>query len=64
MDRGAVQHSGDLYCFKNGTYGALRWFAGVLGVSDVPGLDVPDIDFRVLHAVMAYRLIKRIRHWH
>ncbi|MFZ4213590.1 benzoylformate decarboxylase [Pantoea endophytica] len=30
---------------KNGTYGALRWFAGVLDVDNVPGLDVPDIDF-------------------
>ncbi|MFM0718223.1 benzoylformate decarboxylase [Paraburkholderia strydomiana] len=33
---------------KNGTYGALRWFAGVLGVEDVPGLDVPGIDFCAL----------------
>ncbi|UMZ09524.1 benzoylformate decarboxylase [Pseudomonas sp. MPFS] len=30
---------------KNGTYGALRWFAGVLQVSDAPGLDVPGLDF-------------------
>ena len=30
---------------KNGTYGALRWFAGVLKADDVPGMDVPDIDF-------------------
>lgn len=30
---------------KNGTYGALRWFAGVLGVANVPGLDVPNISF-------------------
>jgi benzoylformate decarboxylase len=30
---------------KNGTYGALRWFADVLKVDDVPGLDVPGIDF-------------------
>lgn len=30
---------------KNGTYGALRWFAGVLGVNDAPGLDVPGLDF-------------------
>lgn len=30
---------------KNGTYGALRWFAGMLGTGDVPGLDVPGIDF-------------------
>jgi benzoylformate decarboxylase len=33
---------------KNGTYGALRWFAGVLEVEDVPGLDVPGIDFCAL----------------
>src|SRR5260370_40908039 len=30
---------------KNGTYGALRWFAEVLKVDDVPGLDVSGIDF-------------------
>ena len=30
---------------KNGTYGALRWFAGVLNAKNVPGLDVPGIDF-------------------
>ncbi len=30
---------------KNGTYGALRWFAEVLKVDAVPGLDVPGIDF-------------------
>lgn len=30
---------------KNGTYGALRWFAGVLKVDDAPGLDVPGLDF-------------------
>ena len=30
---------------KNGAYGALRWFAEVLKVEDVPGLDVPGIDF-------------------
>ncbi|GAA4536838.1 benzoylformate decarboxylase [Pseudonocardia xishanensis] len=30
---------------KNGTYGALRWFADVLDVGDVPGMDVPGIDF-------------------
>lgn len=33
---------------NNGTYGALRWFAGVLQVENVPGLDVPGIDFRAL----------------
>ncbi len=30
---------------RNGSYGALRWFADLLGTSDVPGLDVPGIDF-------------------
>ena len=30
---------------KNGTYGALRWFASVLNVGDIPAFDVPDIDF-------------------
>lgn len=30
---------------KNGTYGALRWFAGVLQAENVPGLDVPGLDF-------------------
>jgi benzoylformate decarboxylase len=30
---------------RNGTYGALRWFAGVLKADRVPALDVPDIDF-------------------
>jgi benzoylformate decarboxylase len=30
---------------RNGTYGALRWFAGVLKAERVPALDVPDIDF-------------------
>jgi benzoylformate decarboxylase len=33
---------------KNGTYGALRWFANVLQAQDVPGLDVPGIDFCAL----------------
>jgi benzoylformate decarboxylase len=30
---------------KNGTYGALRWFAEVLKVEGVPALDVPAINF-------------------
>lgn len=30
---------------KNGTYGALRWFAEVLKVEGAPALDVPGIDF-------------------
>ncbi|MET3356501.1 UNVERIFIED_ORG: thiamine pyrophosphate-dependent acetolactate synthase large subunit-like protein [Xanthobacter viscosus] len=30
---------------RNGTYGALRWFAGVLKAEHMPALDVPDIDF-------------------
>ena len=33
---------------NNGTYGALRWFADMLQVRDVPGLDVPGIDFCAL----------------
>jgi len=33
---------------KNGTYGALRWFAGVLHAENVPGLDVPGLDFCAL----------------
>ncbi|MFG2059903.1 benzoylformate decarboxylase [Micromonospora sp. NPDC048871] len=35
---------------RNGTYGALRWFAGVLGAGETPGLDIPDIDFTALAA--------------
>lgn len=30
---------------KNGTYGALRWFSKVLDAGEVPGMDVPGIDF-------------------
>lgn len=30
---------------RNGTYGALRWFADLMGAVDVPGLDIPGIDF-------------------
>lgn len=30
---------------KNGTYGALREFASLLGAEDSPGLDVPNLDF-------------------
>jgi benzoylformate decarboxylase len=30
---------------KNGTYGALRWFAEALGTGEHSGLDVPGIDF-------------------
>lgn len=33
---------------KNGTYGALRWFAKVLDAGEVPGMDVPDIDFTAI----------------
>lgn len=33
---------------KNGTYGALRWFADLLDTPDAPGVDVPDIDFCAL----------------
>ncbi|MER7015448.1 benzoylformate decarboxylase [Saccharopolyspora sp. NPDC000359] len=30
---------------KNGSYGALRWFSKVLDAGEVPGMDVPGIDF-------------------
>lgn len=33
---------------KNGTYGALRWFSGVLKTENVPGMDVPGVDFCAL----------------
>lgn len=33
---------------KNGTYGALRWFAKILEAGEVPGMDVPGIDFTLL----------------
>lgn len=33
---------------NNGSYGALRWFAKELKVEEVPGLDVPGIDFCAL----------------
>ncbi|MEV6690842.1 benzoylformate decarboxylase [Micromonospora sp. NPDC051196] len=35
---------------RNGTYGALRWFAQVLRAGETPGLDIPDIDFTALAA--------------
>lgn len=30
---------------RNGSYGALRWFAGLMAAEDVPGLDIDGIDF-------------------
>lgn len=30
---------------RNGIYGALQWFAGLLGASDAPGMTIPGIDF-------------------
>lgn len=30
---------------KNGTYGALRWFAKLLDTGETPGMDVPGLDF-------------------
>lgn len=33
---------------NNGGYGALRWFADVLGIDDAPGLEIPGIDFVAL----------------
>lgn len=43
----AVQHNVPVIfiVMKNGTYGALRWFASVLDVGDIPAFDVPSIDF-------------------
>lgn len=56
---------------KNGTYGALRWFAGVLEVPDAPGLDVPGLDFcaiargygvEALHAATREELEGALKH--
>jgi benzoylformate decarboxylase len=33
---------------KNETYGALRWFAEILDVGEVAGMDVPGIDFTLI----------------
>ncbi|MEV8596924.1 benzoylformate decarboxylase [Streptomyces sp. NPDC052012] len=43
----AAQHRVPLtvVLLRNGTYGALRWFGGLLGVPDAPGLDIPGMDF-------------------
>ncbi|MGW5637108.1 benzoylformate decarboxylase [Streptomyces sp. NPDC003832] len=43
----AAQHQVPLtvVLLRNGTYGALRWFSGLLGVPDAPGLDIPGLDF-------------------
>ncbi|GAB3562665.1 benzoylformate decarboxylase [Amycolatopsis endophytica] len=35
---------------RNGTYGALRWFAGLLGTEDVPGTEIPGMDFTAIAA--------------
>lgn len=43
---------------NNGTYGALRWFAGELQVRDVPGLDVPGIDFCALARGYGVRAVR------
>lgn len=43
---------------NNGTYGALRWFAGQLRAEQVPGLDVPGIDFCALAAGYGMRALK------
>jgi benzoylformate decarboxylase len=45
---------------NNETYGALRWFSNVLGVSSVPGIDIPNIDFCDLakgYGVQAFQAI-------
>lgn len=43
----AAQHQVPLtiVLLRNGTYGALRWFADLLDVSNAPGLDIPGLDF-------------------
>ena len=43
----AAQHRVPLtiLLLRNGTYGALRWFADLLDVSNAPGLDIPGLDF-------------------
>lgn len=38
----------DFVILRNGTYGALRWFADLLGVEKAPGTDVPGIDFAAI----------------
>jgi benzoylformate decarboxylase len=35
---------------RNGTYGALRWFGQLLGTPDVPGTEIPGMDFTALAA--------------
>lgn len=43
---------------KNGVYGALAWFADVLSAENVPGIDIPNIDFTQIaqgYGVEAYR---------
>ncbi|WP_306322010.1 MULTISPECIES: benzoylformate decarboxylase [unclassified Streptomyces] len=35
---------------RNGTYGALRWFGTLLDTPDVPGTEIPGIDFTALAA--------------
>jgi benzoylformate decarboxylase len=30
---------------RNGTYGALKWFGRILGTPDVPGTEIPGLDF-------------------
>jgi benzoylformate decarboxylase len=47
---------------KNGTYGALKAFAGFMGVADVPGLDISGIDYCALaegYGVAARRVSDR-----
>jgi benzoylformate decarboxylase len=35
---------------RNGTYGALQWFAEILGTTDVPGTEIGGLDFTALAA--------------
>jgi benzoylformate decarboxylase len=35
---------------RNGVYGALRWFGDLLGTPDVPGTEIPGLDFTAIAA--------------
>lgn len=35
---------------RNGTYGALRWFGRLLGTPDIPGTEIPGLDFTAIAA--------------
>jgi benzoylformate decarboxylase len=35
---------------RNGVYGALKWFGELLGTPDVPGTEIPGLDFTAIAA--------------